>query len=708
MALTDRQAADLRREQAVAKALATLRRHEQADRHNPGMAFRRGLTEATRELTDGLIALYAVLDGAGEPPLRDELVKLIVDRVSAFIQSCAAGVHGVNAGAAAREAMNLITRYSMGIRQSFDLAVYDHLKAQRASSSTMTPDAARATRVAEARRALLGPALELQDGIKQYMLVLGNDRGVSAGMSRSSHRGLLEKPGKALDEAWKAARVDLRGTAIADLFDVPMEERLATIRKLTDAPEHHDTWDNFVQALAPFVQELIDHLEDKGTLQDELAARGYKNVTQHRAGGYGVLYRAEDNLGVPTALKVLLPHPAIPAGRAEPRFQREAEALLNLEHPNIVRYRRLVTIAEHQVLEMDFVEGTTLMDWVKPGSEVTHVERVRTIVTLLRALEYVHGKGVFHRDIKPDNVIIRRDGVLVLVDFGLAWIEGQVDTNLTTRTTWSLDYAPPEVRDDPAQSRGPNHDIYSVAVVLHQLLTGRRTISGPSPLADVDATLACLDPVLQRAVAPLPARFATAVEFAEALEAALAGLEQPWLNRVNDATRIRSRLLQSALVTAAEAGEADDLTTACVMICGSFEALRIHVQRYYRVARGSDAPRLEDWLPAILSPTAHFVFPQFPQLSQEPKLAEDKHAADALVHAGFTVSMLAQFQRLVRITHPIQQQRGEEPALDARELVDAHTALVECIVHLEQAEREMMAAFDLYEAAIEPEPGLAR
>src|SRR3569623_111155 len=238
-----------------------------------------------------------------------------------------------------------------------------------------------------------------------------------------------------------------------------MEERLATNQKQTDAPEHQETWDNFVQGLAPFVQKLIEHVEDKGTLQDELAARGYKNVTEHRAGGYGVLYRAEDNLGVPAALKVLLPHPAIPAGRAEPRFQREAEALVNLEHPNIVRYRRLVTIAQHQVLEMDFIEGTTLMDWVKPGSDVTHIVRVRTIVTLLRALEYAHGKGVFHRDIKPDNVIIRSDGALVLVDFGLAWIEGQVDTNLTTRTTWSLDYAPPEVRDDPAQSRGPTHDI---------------------------------------------------------------------------------------------------------------------------------------------------------------------------------------------------------------------------------------------------------
>lgn len=69
---------------------------------------------------------------------------MITDRVSAFIQSSAAGVHGINVGAAAREAMNLLGRYSIGIRQEFDLAVYDHLKKQEAGSTPTTEDAARA------------------------------------------------------------------------------------------------------------------------------------------------------------------------------------------------------------------------------------------------------------------------------------------------------------------------------------------------------------------------------------------------------------------------------------------------------------------------------------------------------------------------------------------------------------------------------------
>ncbi|MGE3546018.1 MAG: serine/threonine protein kinase, partial [Kofleriaceae bacterium] len=507
--------------------------------------------------------------------------------------------------------------------------------------------------------------------------------------------------GKALDDTWRTARIDLRNTSIAVHFETTMEHRLAALRTLTDTPEHADVWDEHVRRLADYLKILLERLDYGEAVEDELAALGYRNISRHRPGGYGVLYRAEDNLGSPTALKVLAPHPAIPPGRAEPRFKREAEALLKLKHPNIVGYRRLFTVGDRQVLEMEFVEGTTLLDWVKPGSatgDVGYIERVRAIVSLLRGLHYVHEQGVFHRDIKPDNVLIRADGAVVLVDFGLAWIAGQVDTNLTTQTTWSLDYAPPEVRDDPAQSRGPNHDIYSVGVVLHQLVTGRRTIAGASPLAHVDSGLAMLDPILQRAVAPLSSRFATALEFADALESAIVGVEQPWLSRVTDAGRIRSPLLREALTEAARAGEGNDLRTAFVAICGTFEALRIHVQRFYRMARGSDAPNMEHVLPSIFSPPAHFVFPQYPKLHCEPSLAEDKHGAAALAHAGFSMSMLAQCQRMVRAVHPLGNQ-ADAQTLDETDALHAHVQIVERIVHLEQSDRALMDAFDLYDRA---------
>jgi diguanylate cyclase (GGDEF)-like protein len=139
MGITDRQAADIRKDDAVSKAYQTFNRHKQANRASPAMGFRNGLREAVKELRTQLIEIYAEVDGAGEPPLRDELVKVIGDRVTAFIQSCLAGVRGENAGAAAREAHNLIASINMGISKAFDLAV--HVRKKQAPSSAPAPPA---------------------------------------------------------------------------------------------------------------------------------------------------------------------------------------------------------------------------------------------------------------------------------------------------------------------------------------------------------------------------------------------------------------------------------------------------------------------------------------------------------------------------------------------------------------------------------------
>jgi diguanylate cyclase (GGDEF)-like protein len=137
MGLTDREAADLRVGDAVAKAYKTLARHEQSNRHMPGLGFRNGLIEATGELAANLVEIYAAIDGAGERPLRDELVKVVTDRVKAFIQSSVASQRGANAAMAAREGVNLAAVHEGSIGRNFDLAVYERAKQQPAPKVEM-------------------------------------------------------------------------------------------------------------------------------------------------------------------------------------------------------------------------------------------------------------------------------------------------------------------------------------------------------------------------------------------------------------------------------------------------------------------------------------------------------------------------------------------------------------------------------------------
>jgi tRNA A-37 threonylcarbamoyl transferase component Bud32 len=141
MGLTDRQAADLRKEDAVSKAYQTLIRHKQSNRQQPGLGFHNGLTEAVRELRKDLVEIYAELDGAGEEPLRAELVKVIGDRLSAFIQSSVAGERGLYAATAARQGARLKSMSTVGIERDLDLAVHARTKRETLSAAPAPPAA---------------------------------------------------------------------------------------------------------------------------------------------------------------------------------------------------------------------------------------------------------------------------------------------------------------------------------------------------------------------------------------------------------------------------------------------------------------------------------------------------------------------------------------------------------------------------------------
>ncbi|MCU0521614.1 MAG: serine/threonine protein kinase [Anaerolineae bacterium] len=210
-----------------------------------------------------------------------------------------------------------------------------------------------------------------------------------------------------------------------------------------------------------------------------VAQERYRIVKLLGQGGMGSVYRAWDlRLKVPVALKELLPQPGLDAAMlAELRaqFEQEAGVLARLNHPNLVRVTDFFEENDRDYLVMDFVEGRSLADVViregaQPESKVLDWGR-----QLLGALDYCHTHGVVHRDIKPQNIILKSDGTVMLVDFGLVklWDPNDPRTRTAMRGMGTPEYAPPEQYGAAKDHTGPASDVYSLGATLYHLLTGQ-------------------------------------------------------------------------------------------------------------------------------------------------------------------------------------------------------------------------------------------
>ncbi|HOU13735.1 MAG TPA: protein kinase [Anaerolineae bacterium] len=204
----------------------------------------------------------------------------------------------------------------------------------------------------------------------------------------------------------------------------------------------------------------------------------YRVVALLGQGGMGAVYRAWDlRLNAPVALKEMIPQPGIsPAMLAQLRqqFRQEAVVLGRLTHPNLVRVTDFFEEAGNAYLVMEFVQGESLADYIKRTGALPEGQVVAWARQLLDTLAYCHSQGVLHRDIKPQNVILRADGQLILVDFGLVklWDASAPRTQTMMRGMGSPEYAPPEQYESHAQHTDPRSDLYSLGATLYHALTG--------------------------------------------------------------------------------------------------------------------------------------------------------------------------------------------------------------------------------------------
>ncbi len=229
------------------------------------------------------------------------------------------------------------------------------------------------------------------------------------------------------------------------------------------------------------------------------------------AGGMGEVYLAHDEqLDRKVALKVLLPEFCCDPERTE-RFKLEAKAASALNHPNIITIYEVGIEDERLFIATEFVDGETLRDKINAG-EMTYLEAVRITEQVADALAVAHDAHIVHRDIKPDNIMIRKDGIVKILDFGLAKpifekLVGAEDETVRLVKTQpgmvmgSVRYMSPE------QARGKETDartdVWSLGVVLYETLTGSNPFEGetvsdslaavihiePAPLEDVPEEL---------------------------------------------------------------------------------------------------------------------------------------------------------------------------------------------------------------------------
>ena len=204
------------------------------------------------------------------------------------------------------------------------------------------------------------------------------------------------------------------------------------------------------------------------------------------AGGMGKVYKVRNTISDRVeAMKILLPDLAGQKDLAD-RFLREIKVLASLSHPNIAALRTALTLDNQLVMIMEFVDGVTLSSRITngplpPGLAIKYIDQV------LAALSYAHKQNVIHRDIKPANMMITSDGVVKLMDFGIARSSTDRSLTVTGTTLGSLNYMPPEqVKGDPADNRS---DLYSLGVSLYELVTGQLPFQADSNYAMMAAHL---------------------------------------------------------------------------------------------------------------------------------------------------------------------------------------------------------------------------
>ncbi len=250
-------------------------------------------------------------------------------------------------------------------------------------------------------------------------------------------------------------------------------------------------------------------------------------------GGMAMVYKAHDNIDDTTVAIKILKDEFSNNSEFIRRFKNESKAIAVLSHPNIVKVNDVSFGDKIQYIVMEYIDGITLKEYIEHQHVIPWKEAVHFTVQILQAMQHAHEKGIVHRDMKPQNIMLLQDGTIKVTDFGIAHFSDNVTRTMTDKAIGSVHYIAPE------QARGDDNidgkaDIYAVGVMLYEMLTGKLPFEAdsavsvaimqmqndPEPLRKINENIPeGIEEITLKAMRKDPAqRYASAGEMLEAIE----------------------------------------------------------------------------------------------------------------------------------------------------------------------------------------------